>query len=580
MQFDTIIENPRIYDGSGRRPRRNDVAISGDRIAAIGDLKKAQAATRISANKLALCPGFIDVHSHADMGMHHADHIPVLEPLVRQGITTYVGGNCGVGMGPISPTNDVPQFEFYNFFLGEDQRPHIHWKSFGEMMEAYEGHGMLLNAALLTGHGILRMDAMGDKMDLASQGEVRHMRKKLAECLEAGSIGLSTGLQYFPGLNSDQWELTELAKEVKKYNGVFTSHLRSYSSDTLGKAIKEVLDIGRDAQVPVQISHLFWIPNLPGPLNGAMNRLIKGVSYLYSKKEFPVPIDSAVKVHLEAVARHIEKGYPVGIDGMPTSAGFTHLLAFFPPWSLQGGLEVVRARLADPEQRKLIRRSIEKGDTKWPHRGRDSWSMNLFKVMGWGCASIMSLVSEKNQPLVGKTLLEVGESRGVHPFDAMCDLLLEEDGRVLIFETATYPGDPLVERSLLGTLLDPNVSIVTDTIPMGFGLPSHLTYDCFPKFLGTYAREWGALSMQEAIRKSTSLPAKQLQIKQRGEVKEGYFADLVLFDENTIGTNGHAKDPAHFPSGIERVFINGHTVVDGDGLHADPRPGRMLRRGA
>lgn len=526
MSFDTILINPLIFDGSGQTPYRNDVGISRGRIKAIGNLSQAQAALRIEAGHLALSPGFVDVHSHAEMTMVKPDHPSLLEPLVRQGITTFVGGNCGVSMGPISEKRPELQFQFYDFFLGEPQEDKIHWRTFGEMLSSLEHNGMLMNAAVLAPHGILRMGAMGDSTGLANPSELAEMKGILADCLEAGAVGLSTGLMYFPGLSSDSRELTELARVVHDYNGVFTSHLRSYNSDTLEQAIDEVLQVGRDAEVPVQISHLFWIPNLPKPLGALSDLAIRGLSYLYGKKPFSIPMDGFIKAHMQRIEKLIEAGQPIGVDVMPTTTGFTHLLAFFPPWSIQGGWAAVKVRLGDPVQRRKIRDSIENGQPLWPHRQGDSWSMNLFKVMGWRCASIMSVKSTKNQHLIGRNLMDIGKETGRHPFDVACDLLLEEEGRVLVFETATYPGDPLIEQSLLYPLLSANSSIVTDTILLGFGLPSNLFYDCFPRFISQYARDRKLLSVSEAIRKCTSLPAKQLKLPQRGEIREGFHADL------------------------------------------------------
>lgn len=580
MQFDTIISNTLIYDGTGRQAYRNDVGIKDDKIAAIGDLSEAESGNVIDGGRFALCPGFIDIHSHADMTLHRPDHADLLKPLVHQGITTFVGGNCGVAMAPVSQRHRETQMKFYDFFLGEDQEDRIRWKTFSELMDVYENQGMLLNAAMLAPHSILRMNVLDVSTEPALPPHMNEMKKDLDECMEAGAIGMSTGLQYPGGLSSNQWEITELARVVHKYNGVFTSHLRSYSSDTLPKAVDEIIGVGKDAEVPVQLSHLFWIPNFPAPFNALMTKFVKLASAVYSKKKFPLPISSALKPLLDRVATLKNDGFPIGVDVMPTSAGFTHLLALFPPWALEGGMERVRQRIADPRERAMIRQSIEKGDTKWPHRGRDSWSMNLFKVMGWDCAFIMSVPSKKNEHLIGKSFAEIAKSREMHPFDVACDLLLEEDGRVLIFETATFPGDPLVELSLLDPLLDPNASIVTDAILLEFGMPSHLFYDCFPKFLGTYSRDMGKIALPEAIRKCTSLPASQMQIQKRGSVKVGNFADLVIFDPSTIGSRSTAMDPKHFPSGIKYVFINGHAVVDPDGYHPEPKPGKLLRHGA
>jgi N-acyl-D-amino-acid deacylase len=579
MQFDVVISGVQIFDGSGRAPYKNDIGIRDGRVVSIGQLGEAEAARLIDGKNLAVCPGFIDIHSHADMTAIRPDHPDLLRPLLEQGITTFVGGNCGVAMAPISRDNPDTQMKFYDFFLGEPQDDRISWQNFGEMLDVYENQGMALNMGMLAPHSILRMDVLDISTKRAEPPHMETMKRTLAECMEAGALGMSTGLQYPAGLSSDQWELTELARIVHNYNGVFTSHLRSYSSNSLLDAIEEVISVGRDADVPVQISHLFWIPNFRKPLNTLMKNFVKAASFAYNKKEFPLPVDSALKPALSRIDELVKQGVPIGADAMPTSAGFTHVLALFPPWALEGGMDRVRARLADPAERKKIRHSIENGDTKWPHRGQDSWSMNLFKTMGWDCAFIMSVKSDKNQHLVGRNFVQIGEERGQHPFDAVCDLLLEENGRVLIFETLTFPGDSLVEHSLLQPLLDRNVSIVTDTILLGFGLPSHLFYDCYPKFLGQYSREWGMLPMAEAIRKCTSLPAKQLQLRNRGEVKEGYWADLVVFDPLTIGSRSTPQDPKHYPAGVHYVLVNGRVVKDPDGYHPEPRAGRLIRRG-
>jgi N-acyl-D-aspartate/D-glutamate deacylase len=578
MRFDVIFENPQIFDGTGRAPFRNDVAVKGGKIAAVEKLNNAKAKTRIDASCLALCPGFVDVHTHAEMALHQPQYEKIVEPLVRQGITTFVGGNCGAGLGPISPEHAHHQYDFYDIFLGSDQRPYITWQGFGEMLDVLEKKGMVQNCAMLAPHGVIRAHAMGDSTELAKPEHIAKMKPVLARCLEEGAVGMSTGLMYFPGLCSDERELLELGRVLHDYNAVFTSHLRSYNSDTIGRAIDEVLEIGKAAQIPIQISHLFWVPNLRPPWNGLTKALMKGVSFAWNKKNFPFPVEAATKPYLKQIEKLNAQGIPVGVDSMPTSAGFTHLFAFFPPWSLKGGREAILKLIADPESRREMRRGIEKGEPIWPHRGENQWSMNLFKVMGWDCAFIMSVASDKNQHLVGKSFVEIGKMEGKHPFDAACDIALEEQGRVLIFETPTFPGDEFVELSLKGTLLDKNVSVATDTIPIVFGRPSHLTYDCFPRFVGGYARDRGYLPVAEAIRKCTSLPARQLQIKNRGTIETGAFADLVLFDPEKIGSNSTATDPAHFAAGIESVFVNGVAVVDSSGYHPEKYPGRMLRR--
>jgi len=405
------------------------------------------------------------------------------------------------------------------------------------------------------------------------------MKRYVAQSMEAGALGLSSGLQYFPGLEADTRELIELAKVSHDFGGVFTCHLRSYSN-TLDQAIDELVEICRKAEVRAQISHLFWVPHINPILDEGVRRLVRTAARLEKVLPVPLPMDTAVKQKLARLDKLIKGGLPLGIDAMPTSAGFTHLLAFLPPWALLGSKQAVLDRLKDPFMRRKIRKSIETGESRWPHREQDTWSMNFFKVMGWGCAFIMSVVSEKNQRYVGRTLKDIGAELGKHPFDVACDLLLEEDGRVLVFETVTWPNDDFVERSLWGSLTDPNVSIVTDTMLLGFGIPSHLFYDCYPKYLGKYVRDLKLISLQEAIRKCTSLPAKQLQLAGRGEIRQGYAADLVVFDPDTIRTNSTFERPDREPEGISHVIINGKPVYTPGGFAQGPCAGKLLRRGA
>jgi N-acyl-D-amino-acid deacylase len=574
-----VIRNALVYDGSGRDPFHGDVGILDGRIAAIGALGGAGAGREIDATGLAVSPGFVDVHSHADMSIANPAGPRIFEPLARQGVTTFVGGNCGMAMAPVSDRYRDVLLAIWDFFLGCPQDDNVKWNDFAGMLDCFESGGLLLNCGVLAPHGMIRVNVMGGNTDVASADDLAAMKRVVAECLDAGALGLSTGLQYFPGLCSDTRELTELARVVRDRHGVFTSHIRSYNSDTLRLALDELLAVGRDAEVPVQVSHLFCIPHNGTLIDRAVHKALNAAAWAYRKRPFHVPLDLVIRSQLAYLGRMARAGQAIGIDAMPTAAGFTHLLAFFPPWVFREGVEGARRRLRDPAERREIRASIENGVARWPHRGRDAWSMNFFKIMGWDSVYIMSVVSERNRHLMGKNVAQIAEERRCHPFDAACDLIVEEDGRVLVFETPTFPGDEFVEMSVEASLLDPNTSIVTDTILLGFGLPSHLFYDCYPKFLGRYARDRKLLPMAEAIRKCTSLPAEQLRLRDRGRVREGFFADLVVFDPARIASRSTPAEPARFPVGIHTVLVNGHAVVDPDGFHPAPAPGRLLRRG-
>jgi len=579
--YDLLFRHATIVDGSGKLPFVADLAVQDDRIAAIGNLGDASAKKTVPAEGLVLCPGFIDVHSHADLVLFREEVGDLFEPLIRQGITTFVGGNCGVGLAPLpeSPHSDFID-AFHEAFLAENIRPRIRWRTMGELMSFLDAKGVPNNVALLAPHGILRIAAMGSDTRHARRDEVEQMCRWLEQALDEGALGLSTGLQYFPGNQSETGELLDLARVLARYDARFTSHLRSYSA-TLRQAVNEVATIGREAEVHVQISHLFWIPDFNPLLNKLFRGAAKVASAAYQRVKFPVPTDSVASEILENIGKMRESGEArIALDAMPTSAGFTHLLAFFPPWVLQvKNRQEILTRLTDKKLRKKILRDIVKGATKaWPHDQNSTWSMNLFKIMGWAAVSVMSIPREKNKHLEGKNLVEIGKIWKMHPFDAACELLIQEEGRVLVFETLTYPGDDFIETSLYAPMTDPNTSIVTDSILMNFGRPSHLFYDCFPKFLQRYVRETGAVTLEEGIRKCTGLPAECLGLKGRGLLKTGYAADVVLFDPATVCTYATADDPRHHPGGINLVAINGKVVVEGHRYERNALAGRVLRR--
>ena len=577
--FDLLIRNAEIFDGTGKPRYQADLAVKNGKIAEIGQLPEAKAKRVVDGRGLFLMPGFVDIHSHSDMILHKENLVELVEPLLRQGITTFVGGNCGMGFAPVPEQNRDFIHAYWEAYTADDLRQSVQWETMGEFMSYLDNRGVPLNTALLAPHGILRLGAVGPETRHAHPDEIKLMARWLEQAMDEGALGLSTGQQYFPGSQSDNLELIDLGRVVSRRRGVFTSHLRSYSA-TLPQAVNEVLQVAEQADVPVQISHLFWIPDQGPLLNTITRNAAKLGSEIYRHVEIPVPLHLAAQKMIENIRDRREKGnLRVGIDAMPTSAGFTHLMAFFPPWVLQAGnrQEIIN-KLRDKKLRRRMRRDIEKGDTRaWPHDQNDTWSMNFFKIMGWGTAFIMSVPSEKNRHLEGKNLIEIGKMWKMHPFDAACELLLQEEGRVLVFETITHPGDDFVERSVYASMADPNVSIVTDAILMGFGRPSHLFYDCYPKFFQKYVRDLGMVTWETGVRKCTGLSADSLGLRGRGYLKRGYAADLVLMDPTTVCTHSTFEKPNVFPDGIRLVAVNGQAVVDEKGYHGDLLAGEVIR---
>ena len=578
--FDLVLENADVMDGSGKESYKADIGIKGAAIEKIGDLKDAEAAKRVDVSGKMVCPGFIDVHSHADLTFFREDHPQQLSPLVRQGITTFVGGNCGMSLSPITNENKDGLQTYLEIFTQMDFEKDIHWDTMGSFMEHMDKEGILLNCALLAPHGMMRVSARGLELGLASSEQIAYMKRVLEESLEAGVFGLSTGLQYFPGSEADTAELVELAGSLKRYGGVFTSHLRSYTNATLPQAIGEVAEVAQKNDIRGQISHIFSLPWL-----GALQRpALKVLKWCVRHGDFAakvVPnslIQSEMKKILGELERNRRSGAQVGMDVMPTTAGFTHLMAFFPMWVMTGGRDQVLSRISDKRTRAEILRDIEEGKPTWPHRGRNDWSLNIMRQMGWDAVTIMAVHSEKNKHLEGRRFTEIAEEQGKHPFDVMCDLLLEEDGQVLVFESMGEPDDAFTEQYTFPALQDPQTMVVTDTILLGMGKPSYLFYGCYPKFIHRYVFEKNLVDLPSAIARCTSLPASWFGIENRGLLKEGYFADLLVMRPKEFSTKAVFRDPEKFPEGLDMVIINGKVVQDEEGIHPEMRPGMMLRK--
>lgn len=570
-----LIKGGRIVDGSGKDSYVADVGIEGEKIVSIGSISEGESVEVIDARGKIVAPGFVDPHSHADLSLHKENAEELLKPLIMQGITTFVGGNCGMALSPILEPGKESIFTYIEVFSSFNPEVEFKWSRTGEYFDFLEKKGLPLNSAILAPHGLLRLYGVGPHNRYATPEEVEKMATALEDCMEAGCIGLSTGLQYFPGSQSSTEELVELGKVLKKYDGIFTSHLRSYSN-TLDLALEEVFTVARQNEIRAQVSHLFWVPDFGfwGPF---LRRLVRFLASIYNWLPIPVPVERPISKAIDKIVNQRSQGVNVSVDVMPTTTGFTHLLAFFPPWALEGDRVQVLNRLKDQETRKKILHSIEHGKMVWPHTGPDSWTLNLFRLMGWECAHIMAVKSEKNKRYEGMNLVEIAEERGVHPFDAACDLLLEEEGHVLVFESIAEPDDPFTERTTYPSMSHPDVMVSTDSILMGFGMPSPLFYGCYPKFIRRYCKELKIVNLETAIRKCTGLPAEHFKIKNRGFIKEGYYADIVIFDFDKIDSKACFKSPSESPVGIEDVIINGNRVVKSGVFNKGLNAGKLLR---
>jgi N-acyl-D-amino-acid deacylase len=497
-----IIRNGLVIDGSGSPGKVQDIAVSEGKIVEIGSSLPLRGNEEIDAIGLVVCPGFIDVHSHAEDGLlEQADN----HNNILQGITTFVGGNCG----------DSP-IDLDRFF--DDLR----------------AKGVTTNVACLIGHNRVRREVMGMRARGASEEEMESMKRLVRRAMESGALGLSTGLLYPPGTFSTYEEVLELAKVVGEYQGIYASHIRSEEQE-VWKAVEEALRVGQEAGIRTQISHI----KLAAEAHWGM---AQHYSDLLS----------------EARAR----GVRVMADQYPYRAGSATLQNILPRWSLDGGREAFLKRVSDPEDRERIIQGILEG--------------RLASARGTNRGEIVFISRCRAHPeYEGKNLVQICRENGLEATPANAAemaIRLLEDGPV---SAVNFLMD---EADVQTFLRDPHIMISTDggVTRFGVGMPHPRNYGTYPRLLGHYVREKGILGLEDAIRKSTSLPAKQMGFSDRGSIALGNWADLVVFDPENIIDRATFQKPHQYPTGITYVIVNGIVTVK-NGHITGARPGQVLR---
>ena len=494
-----LLHNGNIIDGSGQSSQHGSVLIRDQTIESIGAIDPAPDMEVVDCTDQVIAPGFIDVHSHADLEV--MEHRP---EKVMQGVTTEVVGNCGFSLFPTIPSSElVPAFEIFK------SRGEKKWKdaaAYFDDLEALQSH---TNVAALTGHSTLRAGVSGMRAGKLDAAEQREIEKRLAACLEQGSIGLSTGLNEVPSSYGDFDELIGLCGVVKQYDGFYTSHLRDYKFHIV-EAVQEALDLGRRTRVPVQISHL------------------QAVGYKNWEK---------MDVVLELIDHAHADGVDVGIDAYPYLAGSCGLTQLLPIWALEGGTRHLLQRLGEPDTRERIAAETESGMA-------NRWQDILLATM-----------SHPGQAeLVGKTIQDIADARGCSGVAAALDLLIETQATVMIVSFNQS------EENLRKVLSHPLTSIITDGL-MTAGKPHPRTFGTYPTFLGEFVREKNLMSLEDAIHKTTGLPAHRFHLERQGLLRPGYQANITIFSAADIGTRGDYTEPACAPQGIEHVLVNGAWAV-------------------
>ena len=517
-RFSLLIRGGTVIDGTGGPARRADLGVAGDRLAAVGDLPRAEADRVIEAAELAVAPGFIDIHSHSDFTILID---PRAEGKVRQGVTTEAIGMCGTSASPLAGEKLARARE-----RNKNRDLKIDWTD----LEGYRGRvrerGTAVNLVPLTGQGNLRGSVVGYGERAASREEMKKMRALLERELEAGSRGISTGLVYPPGVFTGFEELAGLLRPVAEAGGIYSTHIRD-ESDRVEESVGEALALARETGVSLQIAHL----KAQGRRNwGRLERC------------------------LERIEAARGEGLAVHCDRYPYLASATDLDILLPPWAVAGGPEAELKRLKDPATRKRLRQEIDRED--------------------WEAVLISRVSGPDNRELEGLNLDEAARLRGVDPSELFFSLLVEEELAV----AALFFG--MSSDNLVRVLAKPYAMVASDASaravsgPLSRGFPHPRTFGTFPRVLGDFVRE-GALTLPGAVHKMTGLPAAKLGLADRGVIREGAAADLTLFDPEKVRPRSTYREPLNYPEGIEYVIVNGRTVVEPSG-HTGRLPGVFL----
>jgi len=573
MHVDILIKNGKVIDGTGALACTADVAIAGNVIVDTGDLKNVEAEKVIDAAGKVVTPGFIDIHAHIDFYVNR-DNLPLLfEPFVRQGITTCVTGNCGLGVAPITDENRQLFINSLSSYGVSVDKP-FEWSTIDEFLTCVDRKGPVINMAHLVPHGPLRIIAMGPRNTFAEDEDIKRMKEMLRQGLEAGCFGFSSGLMYYPGVFSNTDEIKELNTVCGEYGGRYATHLRAQCT-TFPNAVAEAIEIARHGGTGLQISHFHAKPFLgnKAALFYHMVGLAESINKVVPLPTFP---NAAVKKGLELVDRASAEGLDFGMDIVPYIMANTTIMALFPPWSLIGGTQELLKRIADQATWIEIKKDMQNVIPQWPPFGARAWSDNYSRALGFHIISILSVETVKNRGLEGMSVMEIAAKRRIDPWEVTRQLTLEEDGKITI--RAGFPSSPWIEKFNSYLFAHPQMSVMSDVVLPENGQPPQAAYGTFPRFLGHYVRELKLMSLEEGIRKITSLPAARYGIKGRGMIKKGYFADIVIFDEISIKDLSTIDTPCVSPAGIQAVIINGQVVLEGKEYSASANAGRVLRK--
>ncbi len=527
--YDVVIYGGTVYDGTGAAPYAADVAISGDRVSAIGKFARGSADLEIDASGLAVAPGFFNLLSHAHLSLIK-DGRAMSD--IMQGVTFEV-----LSEASLSPLTDTTAAYWSKMLNEEDVE--INWRRLGEYLERVEASGVSPNFATFVSAATVRVNVLGmDDVDPTPE-QLEAMKAQVAQAMQDGALGLTDALIYAPGAYAETEEIIELAKVASQYGGIYTAHMRSEANQFV-EAVDETLRIGHEANIPVKIHHL---------------------------KAAGQPNWDKLDIVIDKINTLRAQGVPVTADMYTYIAGATGLDAAMPTWVQAGGYDKWAGRLKDPETRARVKAEMAVNAQDWE---------NLGYLAGPGGMVLLEFKNDELKKYMGKTLAEVAAERGQDYRDTIIDLVIEDGSRVgtLYFLMS--------EENVRKQIRQPWVMFGSDaSAPAAEGdtlkeAAHPRTYGNVARLLGKYVRDEKVISLEEAVRRLTLLPAQTLNIKARGRLAPGYFADIAVFDPETISDQATFEDPHHYATGVVYVLVNGVPVVSG-GKHTGAKPGRAVR---
>ncbi|MDR0339140.1 MAG: D-aminoacylase [Desulfovibrio sp.] len=526
----TLIKNGIVIDGTGAPGQPGALALENGKIIGIGAIGESGFDEVIDAKGHVIAPGFIDTHSHSDLEVFKEPH---LTPKLMQGVTTEFLGQDGISMSPLPKEYISPWRKNLAGLDGDKDDFDWGFETTANYLAMLEKNGSGTNLCYLVPHGNVRMEARGLESGHATDVELKKMRAVLDREIASGGFGFSTGLIYMPCAYADTREVTELCAIAAKADVPFVIHQRS-EADTILESMEEVIRIGRDSGVWVHFSHF--------KLCGKNN------AHLFDKV-------------LDLLDKAQAEGIRVSFDQYPYVAGSTMLGVILPPWVHDGGTDKLLARLANAEDRKRMTKDIWNGIQGWD---------NFVAFAGLDGIFVTDVKTDKNRDAIGKNLVELGEMRGKEPLEATFDLLRQESNAVGMVD---FYG---LEEHVKALIARPEQNVCTDGL-LG-GTPHPRVYGAFPRVLGKYVREEKVIPVHEAVRKMTSRPASVFGLKDRGILREGFAADVVVFDLQTIIDKGTYQEPRQYPDGISHVFVNGKAAVKDGKPQTSVLAGKVLRR--